>query len=185
MDKCRQTCRSTRNALKRTQRPKGEPKNWLSELRLTFHCDYDWLRLDHTAADAQSAAILSGVCSLHMANAEEHKETRHCARPASSHRSYHRTRCIPDSRQKSCDPVCNSMEVIDRHLYIFFQILAILCPGDSGFLPGIRDVDRAVEFHLVALRQVDSACGGFEVQLSELFRGQINPRHSGRYHMRL
>lgn len=61
--------------------PKENPKTDLG-LRLTFHRYYDWLRLDHTAADAQSAAILSSICSLHMANAEEHKKTRHCARPA-------------------------------------------------------------------------------------------------------
>lgn len=76
--------------------PKENPKIDLG-LRLTFHRYYDWLRFDHTAADAQSAAILSSICSLHMANAEEHKKTRHCV-PASStsHRNYHRTHCIPD-----------------------------------------------------------------------------------------
>lgn len=67
--------------LRKRKDPTENPKTVLG-LKLTFHRYYDWLRLDHTAADIQSAAILSSICSLHMANAEEHKETRHCALPA-------------------------------------------------------------------------------------------------------
>lgn len=83
--------------------------------------------------------------------------------------------CIPDSRKESCDPVCDGLELIHHHLCVPCHVLAVLHPDDGGLKPGIGDVDGAVELSLVALRQLDGAYGGFEVQPSELLRAQINP----------
>lgn len=58
---------------------------------------------------------------------------------------------IPDSRQESGDPVCDGLKLIDHHLYISCQVLAVLQPDDGGLEPGIGDVDGAVEFSLMAL----------------------------------
>lgn len=68
---------------------------------------------------------------------------------------------------------------------MLFQVLAIFGPNDGVVEIGVRNVHGAVEHHLVALRQSDSAHGGFKVKPPELFRGQINPGHCGRYQMGL
>lgn len=45
-------------------------------LKLTFHLEDDWPRLDHFGVDAQSAAIVPSIHSLHMGNAEkQYRET--------------------------------------------------------------------------------------------------------------
>lgn len=58
---------------------------------------------------------------------------------------------IPDSGEESYDPVCDGLEIIDHHLYVSRQVLAVLHPEDGGLQPGIGDVDGAVEFGLMAL----------------------------------
>lgn len=65
---------------------------------------------------------------------------------------------------------------------MLFQNLSIFSPEDGVTQIGPRNVHGAVEGHLVALRQSDCSHGGFEVKLSELFRGQIHSRHCGWYH---
>lgn len=92
---------------------------------------------------------------------------------------------IPDSRQESGDPVCDGLKLIDHHLYISCQVLAVLQPDDGGLEPGIGDVDGAVEFSLMALWQLEGANGGLEVQPSELLGAQINPWNTARSHKRL
>ena len=92
---------------------------------------------------------------------------------------------IPDSREKSGDPVRDRLELVDHHLHVSRQVLAVLHPDDGGLQPGVGDVDGAVEFGLMALRQLDAADGGLEAQPPELIRGQINPRDAGRDHVRL
>lgn len=48
----------------------GRPDKYpMIVLILTFHLHDDWLRLYRSGADAQSAAILPGIHSLHMFNA--------------------------------------------------------------------------------------------------------------------
>lgn len=46
-------------------------------LKLTLYLHDDWLRLDHSGADTQSAAILPSIHSLHMVNAVKHEDTCH------------------------------------------------------------------------------------------------------------
>lgn len=83
--------------------------------------------------------------------------------------------CIPDLRQLSYDPVCDRLEVLDGHLDVPCQVLAVLHPDDGGLQPVVRDVDGAVEFSFVALGQLDHPYGGFKSQLTELLRGQVGP----------
>lgn len=94
-------------------------------------------------------------------------------------------RFLPDSRKETCDAISDGLEVVDGIQFVLFQILAILGPNDGVVEVGVRNVHGAVERHLVALRQSDSAHGGFKVKSPELFRGQINPGHGGWYHMGL
>lgn len=61
---------------------------------------------------------------------------------------------IPDSGEESCDSatgVINSLELIDHHLHVCCQVLAVLHPDDGGLKPVIGDVDGAVELSLIAL----------------------------------
>ena len=80
---------------------------------------------------------------------------------------------VPDSWEESGDPIGDSLELVDHHLSVCCQVLAVPHPVDGGLHPGVRDVDGAVELGLVALWQLDGADGGFETQLSELIRAQI------------
>lgn len=91
--------------------------------------------------------------------------------------------CIPDLRQLSDDPVCDCLEVLDGHLYVPCQVLAVLHPDDGGLQPVIRDVDGAVEFSFVALGQLYGPYGGLKSQLTELLQGQVGPWNW--YHNRL
>lgn len=61
---------------------------------------------------------------------------------------------IPDSGQESYGPVIggiNGLELIDHHLHVRSQVLAVLHPNDSGVKPVIWDVYGAVELSLVSL----------------------------------
>lgn len=93
--------------------------------------------------------------------------------------------CIPDLRQLSYDPVCDCLEVLDCHLYVPCQVLAVLHPDDGGLQSVVRDVDGAVEFSFMALGQLYGPYGGFKSQLTELLRGQVGPWNMAWYHNRL
>lgn len=93
--------------------------------------------------------------------------------------------CTPDSGEESCLPVRDGLQLIDHHLHVPSQVLAILHPYDGGLQPDVGDVDGAVEFGLVALGQLDGAYGGLEVQPSELLRAHINLWDAAWYHERL
>lgn len=43
---------------------------------LTLYLQNDWLRLNHSVADTQPAAILPSIHSLHMVNAVKNTKTR-------------------------------------------------------------------------------------------------------------
>lgn len=43
-----------------------------SDLELTFYLQDDWLGLHQSGADRQSAAVLSSIRLLHLANAAKH-----------------------------------------------------------------------------------------------------------------
>lgn len=84
-------------------------------------------------------------------------------------------RYLPDSGQERYDPVRDGLKLIDDHLCVPRQVGAVLNPEDGGLQPGIWDVDGAVEFSLMALRQLDRANGGLKMQPPELVLAQINP----------
>lgn len=125
-------------------------------LTLTFHLHDDWLRLYHSGADEQSAAILPSIHSLHMVNAVTQYMRAHVKlhnQPVTSFSTS--LRHIPDSGEESCDPIGGGLEVVHHHLYVSCQFLAILHPGD-GLEPAIiwvknGNIDGAVEFSLMAL----------------------------------
>lgn len=50
------------------------PQCW----QLTLYLHDDWLRLDHSGADTQSAAILPSIRSLYVVNAVKHEDTGQC-----------------------------------------------------------------------------------------------------------
>lgn len=58
---------------------------------------------------------------------------------------------VPDSGEESRDPVREGVELVDHHLNICCQVLAVPQPDDGGLRPGVWDVDGAVELGLVAL----------------------------------
>lgn len=168
-----------------------EKRNWekkqkaVTGLNLTFHLDRDRLRLHHHLADAQSAAVLSSIRPLHVFDPAEHKDARHCLRSLWRRKSWQHAAALPDSWKETCDAISDGLQVVDRIQFVFFQILAILGPDDGVVELGVRDVHGAVECHLVALRQLDGTHGGFKVKPPELVRGEIDPRHCGRYHVGL
>lgn len=82
---------------------------------------------------------------------------------------------IPDSGEESCNPICDSLKFVDHHLHVCSQVLVVLHPDDGGLQPGIWDVNGAVELSLMALRQLDGANSGLEMQMSELIRAQVHP----------
>lgn len=86
-------------------------------LKLTFHLQDDWLRLYHSGADAQPAAILPSIPSLHMLNAVTQYMRTHVKlrnQPVTSF--FTSTRHIPDSGEESCDPVGGGLELVDHRL---------------------------------------------------------------------
>lgn len=94
-------------------------------------------------------------------------------------------RCTPDGGEESYLPVRDGLQLIDQHLHVPSQVLAILHPYDGELRPDLGDVDGAVQFGLVALRQLDGAYGGLEVQLCELLQAHIDLRDAARYLERL
>lgn len=135
-------------------------------------------------ADAQPAAVLSRIRPLHVfdpANARGHPSP---SAPFAL-QSQRRAAALPDSREETRDAIGDALEVVDGVQFVFSQILAILGPNDGVVEISVGNVHGAVERHLVALRQSDSAHGGFKVKLPELVRGQIDPGHCGWYHMGL
>lgn len=66
----------------------------------------------------------------------------------------------------SYEPVCDRLEVFDRHLQVPCQVLAVLHPDNDGLQPVVGDVDGAVEFSFMALGQLNGTYGGFKAQLT-------------------
>lgn len=58
---------------------------------------------------------------------------------------------IHGSGEESHDSICDGPQIVDHHLSISAQLLAVLHPDDAGLQPSIRDVNGAVEFSFMAL----------------------------------
>lgn len=120
--------------------------------KLTFHLNGDGPRLHHCVADAQSAAILPSIHSLHTVNAVI-QYTKTLVNLCIQHLTplFNSMCYLPDSGEESYDHVCDGLELVDHHLCVWRQVQAVLHPEDGGLQPGIGDVDGAVEFSLMAL----------------------------------
>lgn len=55
---------------------------------LTFNLQNDWLRLNHSVADTQSAVILPSIHSLHMVNAVKKNMRTNFTLNSASHTSF-------------------------------------------------------------------------------------------------
>lgn len=93
----------------------------LVKLRLTFNSNGDWQRLDSPGADAQPAAILPSILSVHILNAAtQHTQGDIILCTHTETFSHFTIRSdVRHGGDESGDPICGGLELVDQHLAVF------------------------------------------------------------------
>lgn len=91
----------------------------LVKLKLTFNFNGDWQRLDSPGADAQSAAILPSIFSVHILNAATQHTQGDIIICTETFSHFTIRSDVRHGGDESGDPVCGGLELVEQHLAVF------------------------------------------------------------------